>query len=159
LPISRERSRVISRLLILVISYTSDYFDRWDADNHRIENCSSVTEHHLYCRKLEWKVWANISRGPKAVWFRLAKVLLEALHMNCIFICLTSFLKDNIGLLIVYRNIITFQHEDIWSIANDVTFDIHTFDRNQTALGPRRQADTFLKIEDLLSNKTSGKLS
>ena len=67
-------------------------------------------------------------RGPKAFWFRLAKVLLEALHMNCIFICLTSFLKANIGLLIVYRTIITFQHEDIWSIANDVTFDIHTFD-------------------------------
>jgi phospholipid N-methyltransferase len=31
--------------------------------------------------------------------------------------------------------------------------------RNKTALGPRGQAETSLKIEDLRSNKTTGKLS
>jgi len=31
--------------------------------------------------------------------------------------------------------------------------------RNKTALGPRGQNETSLKIEDLRSNKTTGKLS
>ena len=31
--------------------------------------------------------------------------------------------------------------------------------RNKTALGPRKQAETYLKFEDLRSNKNTGKLS
>jgi hypothetical protein len=42
---------------------------------------------------------------------------------------------------------------------DEIFIQMQDLQENKTALGPRGQTETSLKIEDLSSNKTSGKLS